>query len=345
MTPIGISTLIQQGTEGGGSWRMSLRLRLFLFLSALLAIQSATGFAASDAEPPQRRSAAAATTSRLNVDVVTLAGGRLVITGTAAVAGQAISIKTTNFKTVADAQRRFSFNVDFRTPDCRVNLVSNTYSVALLIADCSPVGVRNRGGWSAAVSYVQNDLVAYAGSTWIARRSNKNKQPGTAGTGVDWQVFAARGTLGLRGPQGARGPAGPAGPAGSPGPAGLQGNPGDEGPIGPAGPQGPAGPPGESASILKRTKSCGVASDYSVDQSGNAYCVISCNADEIGLFTWWEWVDGASGRRIAGYSSTVQMYTQSVPELADRYGFAAYVGMNEYMQTRRMDLFLFCTPR
>jgi hypothetical protein len=41
----------------------------------------------------------------------------------------------------------------------------------------------------------------------------------------------------------------------------------------------------------------------------------------------------------------MQMFTQTVPELQDRYGFAAFVGLNEYISTRRMNLFLFCTAR
>jgi hypothetical protein len=96
---------------------------------------------------------------------------------------------------------------------------------------------------------------------------------------------------------------------------------------------------------VKRTKSCSAPADYGVDQLGSPYCVVTCDPNEIGLFTWWEWIDVASDQRVAGYSSAVQMYTTVVPELADRFGFAAYVGRNEYMTSRRMNLFLFCTPR
>ncbi len=450
----------------------------------------------------------------MTINVVTLAAGRLVITGTAASAGQVISIKTTNFKATANSQKRFSFNVDFRTPDCRVYLATKTDWVGLAIANCGPVGTVNRGFWSAALAYVRNDMVSSDGATWIARRANKNKKPGLPTTTTDWQALAARGAQGVpgpkgltgpagpqgaqgltgpagaggppgpqgstglagaagpsgpqgsagpagltprgawddtvrydandlvlhqgstwralvpnelappdlnvsewqlfaqrglqgqaggppgpMGPQGAAGPVGPAGPQGlsgtdgaqgpqgDPGPAGSQGLPGAEGadgaqgPVGPQGPQGdpgpagpqglsgangaqglqgnqgpagpsgaqgpagPAGPVGESANIVKRSKSCTSVPDYSFDQTSNRYCVVSCNVDEIGLFTWWEWIDVSNGERVAGYSSTVQMYTPSVPELADRYGFAAYVGLNEYMSTREMNLFLFCTPR
>jgi hypothetical protein len=96
---------------------------------------------------------------------------------------------------------------------------------------------------------------------------------------------------------------------------------------------------------VKRTKECAAPVDYSLDQTNAAYCVVRCNEGEIGLFTWWEWLDLSTGERIAAYSSTVQMYTASIPELADRYGFAAYVGSNAYMTSRRMNLLLFCTQR
>jgi hypothetical protein len=102
---------------------------------------------------------------------------------------------------------------------------------------------------------------------------------------------------------------------------------------------------GESADIVKRSKSCVSPGDYRVDQTNAAYCVVACEEDEIGLFTWWEWRESATGQRIAAYSSAVQMYAAFVPELANRYGFAAYAGLDEYMTTRRLDLLIFCTRR
>ena len=435
---------------------------------------------------------AAAGTSGVTVTVATLAGGRLVITGTAQ-PGKVVTILSTNFKATADAQRRFSFNVDFRTPDCRVYLVTNSGWEGLNVANCGPVGLLNRGAWLVSTSYAQNDVVLFAGSSWIALRANKAKLPGTAAAAADWQVLVARGAVGLQGPagsqgvsgpqgpagpagpagavgqtgpqgpagptgatgpegpagpagvtargewtesrqyqvndlvlyqgstwralqpnelvapdentgawqlfaergadgeaggppgpagpEGAQGPAGPQGPPGEPGPAGpegpagaegprglagLSGPQGDPGPMGPEGPagaagaQGPAGlqgpqgesgpigpqgPVGDSATIVKKTKTCASPSDYGVDERDNAYCVITCEEDEIGLFTWWEWLDVATGDRVAAYSSNVQMYTESVPELADRFGFAAHVGLNQYMTTRKINLLLFCTER
>jgi hypothetical protein len=96
---------------------------------------------------------------------------------------------------------------------------------------------------------------------------------------------------------------------------------------------------------VKRTKSCRTPADYSYNQNNGPYCVVACAAEEIGLFTAWEWTNLADSRRLAGFSSSAQMYSQAVPELADRYGFAAYVGLDEYMSTRQMDLIVLCTPR
>lgn len=451
-------------------WRIATFFSLWLW--------GASGFAAAPiatAQPAPITITSQAGTAGVTVNVATLAGGRLVITGTATSVGQVVSIKTTKFRTAADSQKRFSFNVDFRTPDCRVYLATNTGWLGLQIGNCGPVGVVNRGFWSAARAYVQNDIVSSAGVAWIARRANTNKQPGLPTTTSDWQLLVARGARGAegiagprgpaglegeRGPQGPAGPPGPAGPQGSTGPVGSQGpagsigpvgpqgpvgpagvtprgewqntenyapddlvlyggstwraltqnqaappdqNPDDwqlfaqrglpgdaggqpgpqgppgpagaagpqglpgepgavgpvgpagaEGPQGPSGPQGPQGSPGpigpqgltgESANILKRSKTCDSTDDYSFDQDDNAYCVVACDTDQIGLFTWWEWIDVATEERVAEYSSMVQMNTQTVPELSNKYGFAAFVGPSEYMSTRQMNLILFCTPR
>jgi hypothetical protein len=231
-----------------------------------------------------------------------------------------------------------------------------------------PAGVMPQGEWQGTRRYEVNDLVLYEGSTWRALIPNELVPPHQSAG--EWQLFAERGMdgaaggppgpagpIGPQGPSGvdgAQGPAGPQGPQGDPGPAGQQGPAGADGTQGPAGPQGPQGDPGpagpegaagESATIVKKSKECASPGDYSFDQANAAYCVIACDEDEIGLFTWWEWVDLSNGERIAAYSSTIQMYTSSVPELDDRYGFAAYIGSNGYMTTRKMTLLLFCTRR
>lgn len=107
-----------------------------------------------------------------------------------------------------------------------------------------PVGINNRGAWSASNSYNANDGVSDQGSFWLALQpfaaNAPNSEPST--TNNNWQLLAAQGAQGAQGPQGLQGAAGPAGPQGIPGPAGQAG------PAGPQGPAGPAGPPGASGS-------------------------------------------------------------------------------------------------
>ena len=76
----------------------------------------------------------------------------------------------------------------------------------------------------------------FDGSTWRAKRANRNKRPPTFP--ADWEIFAAKGVAGPAGPRGTTGAQGAKGDAGPQGPQGAQG------PQGVAGPQGPAGPPG-----------------------------------------------------------------------------------------------------
>jgi hypothetical protein len=94
-----------------------------------------------------------------------------------------------------------------------------------------------RGQWYATTSYVVNDVVFSAGTSWIALQSTKGVQPNDAAV-TTWARVASKGDAG---PQGIQGPAGPLGPTG---PAGPQGSIGAQGPTGPTGPTGPAGPTG-----------------------------------------------------------------------------------------------------
>jgi hypothetical protein len=314
--------------------------------------------------------------SGVSINRVELVGGRLLVRGTTRRAGEVVRIQGTNFRTTSSTQREFTFYVDHRTRDCRITVATENGALGLIIANCAPEGLRTRGQWSATARYAVDDLTLFGGSTWRAIRANAGRRPKT--NSGDWELFAARGAVGpagARGVTGAEGERGPAGPQGEPGPAGPPGPQGEIGPPGPtgatgapgprgvrgprgiagprgeiglqgeAGPAGPQGPPGESASLVKRTTSCRSPADYSRGPHNEPYCVVACAADEIGLFTAWEWIDLADNRRLAGYSSSAQMYSQAVPELADRYGFAAYVGRDEYMSTRQMVLIVLCTPR
>ena len=104
-------------------------------------------------------------------------------------------------------------------------------------------GVVYRGAWTSLASYVANDVVTHAGSSWIALDASTNVAPSPQSTG-SWSVFAAQGEPGPQGAQGLPGAAGPQGPQGSPGVTGAAGATGAQGPVGARGPAGPAGPQG-----------------------------------------------------------------------------------------------------
>jgi Collagen triple helix repeat (20 copies) len=119
-------------------------------------------------------------------------------------------------------------------------------------------GMQWRGSWSSAVGYNKDDIVAFAGSTYVSRTAlgNANRMPAGGNIGIFWDLLAKSGSDGAAGPigatgpmgqQGATGPTGPKGEDGALGPAGPQGEVGATGPTGPKGEdgaQGPAGPQG-----------------------------------------------------------------------------------------------------
>ena len=104
------------------------------------------------------------------------------------------------------------------------------------------------GDWITGVTYLENFVVTYNGSTWISQRPNSSVTPAD---GDDWTTLAQKGDDGDAGPQGEVGPEGPQGPIGPMGPMGPRGSDGIAGPQGPqgiqgvAGPVGPTGPQGE----------------------------------------------------------------------------------------------------
>jgi chitodextrinase len=57
----------------------------------------------------------------------------------------------------------------------------------------APLALTPQGEWSPATRYVEDDLVTARGSTWRARRTNRNKVPGQTApsTADDWEQFAA----------------------------------------------------------------------------------------------------------------------------------------------------------
>ena len=203
----------------------------------------------------------------LTISLATLQAGRTRVSGMANGPGVVVGIEGTAFQAIAQADRTFAFNLDFRTADCRVTLRTPTGTLDVVLSACSPMGMIPRGVWVNNAQYAANDVVSDLGSSWRALRANRNKRPNLNAS--DWQLFVGRGAPGLVGPAGPTGPegaqgvpgaageAGPAGPAGPQGVAGAlgpRGAAGARGPVGPAGPtgasgaegpEGPQGPPGE----------------------------------------------------------------------------------------------------
>ena len=132
-------------------------------------------------------------------------------------------------------------------------------------------GLRWRGTWSGALTYSQDDAVAYQGSTFVSLVVGNSTTPTP---GAAWALLAGRGAIGdtgqpgpygppgsqgptgatgstgLQGPTGDTGNTGSQGPTGATGNTGLQGPTGDTGNTGNTGPQGPTGAPGPSGVAL-----------------------------------------------------------------------------------------------
>ena len=58
-----------------------------------------------------------------------------------------------------------------------------------------------QGPWVLNTSYEQNDIVTYAGETWIAVVANTNGSNPPTLINKDWELMAARGANGSTGPQ------------------------------------------------------------------------------------------------------------------------------------------------
>ena len=105
-----------------------------------------------------------------------------------------------------------------------------------------------KGNWQTGTPYNRNDVVYYAGSSWLSLvGANLGHDPMTSPS--QWGMLARRGDQGPTGPIGPTGPQGPQGPQGlqgPTGPTGVQGPMGLQGPQGLTGPTGPQGPPGAS---------------------------------------------------------------------------------------------------
>jgi hypothetical protein len=199
----------------------------------------------------------AADAARADITVTTanITAGKLVVTGTSPT-GTAVQLDKLTAAPIDAVTRAFSYNVVYHPGDCIVDLKligATAPTVKAVVALCGPWGLRARGAWGSAATYLQNDLVTYLGSTWRAKSTSFNKIPGATGNAAYWEKFAAKGSRGPTGVTGLQGPAGPGGPQGLDGPAGPQGPVGADGatgpqgavgPVGATGPQGPAGADG-----------------------------------------------------------------------------------------------------
>jgi hypothetical protein len=106
-------------------------------------------------------------------------------------------------------------------------------------AGANGIGFTFLNAFDPYATYTLNDVVTYAGSSYIAIVANGPNPTGpTPDKNPSWSLLAAAGTAGAAGPAGALGLQGPAGEQGLTGP---MGNPGPVGPSGPAGPQGSTG--------------------------------------------------------------------------------------------------------
>lgn len=73
--------------------------------------------------------------------------------------------------------------------------------------------MRWKGVWRDFNDYEINDVIEYAGSSFIAIRPSKNERPRTPDSAF-WELVAKKGVDSFGGPPGPTGPAGPQGPAG-----------------------------------------------------------------------------------------------------------------------------------
>lgn len=230
----------------------------------------------------------------VTIQKASLEAGRLKILGSAP-AGTVVRIHGTNFTDRAGSDGAFAFNVVYRTPDCQIVLTTNTgTTVVVLIDSCAP-GFVSRGPWGATAQYRAGDLAFLDGSNWLALRANRNRRPGAVGSGLDWQVFAARGPVGPTGPTGPRGFQGEQGDTGPQGLRGLKGDDGEPGNPGAPGSPGVPGAPGESgifAGAVIETETCNNDVGFTFDP-GEGYgnnseyaCVVTCDPNDAAVTGW-----------------------------------------------------------
>jgi len=113
---------------------------------------------------------------------------------------------------------------------------------SLYLADLAPGQALNwRGTWASTTTYTVKDIVAYGGSSYIARAGSHGVAPTNT---TYWSLLAARGPQGLQGVKGEQGIQGTQGIQGAQGDQGVKGDKGDQGIQGLQGIQGVKGDQG-----------------------------------------------------------------------------------------------------
>ena len=153
-------------------------------------------------------------------------------------------------------------------------------------------GVNWRGDWNASTAYLEDDAVAYLGSSYVATAPTT----GTVPPNAPWAVLAAKGDTG---PQGATGATGAQGPQGVQGPTGAQGVEGPMGPQGVQGEQGEQGPMGTG--FVVRGSVVGVDNLPSQPQpEGDAYVVFNPPPSHLWVSDGNVWIDMGQFQGAAG---------------------------------------------
>ena len=110
------------------------------------------------------------------------------------------------------------------------------------VVGANGVGFNFRSAFDNSLTYAVNDVVTYAGSSYVAVAISQGPNNPTPDVSpAAWSLMAQQGATGTPGPAGPQGFSGTDGATGPIGPAGPQGPQGVVGATGPAGPQGPQG--------------------------------------------------------------------------------------------------------
>jgi hypothetical protein len=98
--------------------------------------------------------------------------------------------------------------------------ISTNPAVIFKIVNSTTRSLKYQGTWSATTPYSVNDVVQYAGQSYVCMAANTNNQPPNS---AYWSALASSGNTGPAGPQGIQGSTGATGPQGPAGPAGATG--------------------------------------------------------------------------------------------------------------------------